>query len=175
MLALALLLTGCQGQPTDNGIPTAQSGTGGDDAATPTTAKDVMEGMRAWAQCMRDQGFDVPDPYVDPATGKPAFGFEGPGKGDPMEEQFVTAMMVCEPYETAYQEIGRQPFTDQQMALWLIYTQCVRDHGVEVADPDQASGIPPFPDPKKFRDHMALVEQAMRECQDEFSAARSAS
>lgn len=177
---LALPLAGCERRQTDDGIPTAQE-TGADGGAqdgaapTPVATADVLAAMGEWAQCMRGQGFDVPDPYFDPATGKPTFGFEGPGKGDPMEEPFVIAMEVCEPFESAYQEIGREPFTDEQMALWRVYTQCLRDHGVEVADPDQASGVPPFPDFKSYRDQPALLDLAFAACEDELRAARSAS
>ncbi len=103
------------------------------------------------------------------------FGFEGPGKGDPMEEQFVIAMEVCEPLELAYQDLEpRRPFSDEQTALWRVYAQCLRDHGIEVDDPVQAEGIAPFPDPIRYRGERALVQQAMEACQDEKLAARSA-
>ncbi len=170
VVTAAALLAGCT-SGADAGIPTTGGGAAG---PAPTTSADVLAAMGEWAQCMRDQGFDVPDPYWDPATGKPTFGFEGPAKGDPMEEQFVTAMQVCEPYEVAYQEIDRDPFSDEQMTLWRAFTQCLRDHGVEVADPDQASGLPPFPDPKAYRDQPAVLDQALRACEDELRSARSA-
>jgi hypothetical protein len=173
---MAVPLAGCERQPTDEGIPTVQGGEGGGSTMpTPSATADVVAAMREWAQCMRNQGFDVPDPYLDPTSGKLTFGFEGPAKGDPMEEQFVMAMEVCEPYEAAYQQIDREPFTDGQMERWRVFTQCMRDHGVEVADPDQSSGLPPFPDPRRYRDQPGVLDQALAACENEHRAARSAS
>jgi len=183
LLILAALmtvpLTGCERRQTDDGIPTVPDGVGGNAAEggspTPATTADVIAAMGEWAQCMRKQGFDVPDPYLDPEGGKLTFGYEGPVKGDPMEDLWVTALEVCESYELAYQELGREPFTDQQMELWLAFVHCMRDHGVEMDDPDQASGRRPFPDPEQYREQPAVVEQASQACEDEALAAWTAS
>jgi len=79
---MAVPLTGCERRQTDDGIPTVPDGVGGNAAEggspTPATTADVIAAMGEWAQCMRKQGFDVPDPYLDPEGGKLTFGYEGP-------------------------------------------------------------------------------------------------
>ncbi len=67
--AMTALLTGCQRRPAEDEIPTAQGGGGeGAPAPAPATTADVLAAMGEWAQCMRAQGFDIPDPYLDPES-----------------------------------------------------------------------------------------------------------
>jgi hypothetical protein len=167
---MAVPLFACARQPAD-AIPTVREADAG--GAAPATTTDVIAAMVDWAQCMRDKGFDVPDPYLDPASGKVTFGFEGPGKGDPLEDQFVTAEQACEPYEKAYQDLEpRPPFSDAELALWLVFAECMRDNGVPMNDPDQASGRAPEPI-GELRPGGA-VERATQACHDEMLAGRAA-
>ncbi|MFI6426327.1 hypothetical protein [Promicromonospora sp. NPDC050880] len=52
-----------------------------------------------------------------------------------------------------------QPTPDAQA-----YAQCMRDHGVEVSDPDPETGLPQFAD--SVDPSSAAVQDAMEQCQD---------
>lgn len=129
---LLLALGGCAGSssPNASGRP---SGSG----SSPRPTFDSLDDYRlAITQCIRDSGVDVPDP----GTGG---GAEISGGSDP--QAFLDAADTCS------KKLGRAPAADgsaqtdeERQAQQLKQAKCLRDHGVDVPDPEpgQAGAIP---------------------------------
>lgn len=137
---LALALSGCGSNGSDDsGIAKI-----GDDNATATdgaaASGNAEEQALAFAQCMRDNGVDFPDPTVD-ADGNPsfegAFGRGQEGGFDPSDTSFQDAMTACGDLMDGLQMgMGGGGSFDQEgisEALYS-YTQCLRDEGLDVGD-----------------------------------------
>jgi hypothetical protein len=172
-LALPLLAatcaatTACAGRTESPRVASAA----GADAGVETTASsgptDPMTAMRAWAQCMRDHGMDVPDP--DPIEGK-LIGLNPPGdKGSAARQAFEEAEEACRPLDTFSE--ATEPMTSEELAAWRAYAQCMRDRGVRISDPDPA-GWPPLPEKADIRS--GLAARAMHACLAQLEAAREA-
>ncbi|HZM84803.1 MAG TPA: hypothetical protein VFC19_54470 [Candidatus Limnocylindrales bacterium] len=131
VIALVLLsaLAGCGGERSDNGVASA----GGTPSARPSAgnAAGLSQADKAlkWAQCMREQGIDVPDP--EPGTGNFQLGF-GPGTD---QTKVQAAMQACREYQPFGE--GGQAGNPQVMERQRKFAQCMRDNGV-----------PSFPDPQ---------------------------
>ncbi len=172
VVTLAALLAGCT-NAADPGIPSADGGAGPSASAT----ADLLDLMGQWAQCMRDHGVDMPDPYLDPETGKYTFNYEGPGKGEPGAEANLAAQEACLEYETAYQEFGDPtPMSEEQLRLFREWAQCMRDHGVDQPDPGPYGfeDGPADENPRAEDPQAAVKEQAEAACFDKFLEARMA-
>ncbi|MDE0496987.1 MAG: hypothetical protein OXH86_06515 [Acidimicrobiaceae bacterium] len=125
-----------------------------DTAAEDTTSSDEAddlsdeERLLEFAQCMRDNGVDFPDPVVE-ADGTIAFGLR-PGRGAGQDGEGLEAIgrdPDLPAAQAACREIieglalgpGAQSFEDVQIELMdrlLEFAQCMRDNGVDVPDPD---------------------------------------
>jgi hypothetical protein len=175
-LVLALGAVACSGSDGNSGIPSA----GGAASSGVPSLGPVAEAF-LWAQCMREQGIDMPDPVV--AAGKrgpqPQVDFENPQKGSAEAAALNAAMAACEQYASfiAAAEAGggrEAPMSDAEIAAWRAFAQCMRDNGVEVADPDPMSEGVSVPDANRHPDQAAVIEAAKTACADLFSAARLA-
>jgi hypothetical protein len=90
---------------------------------------DSTEQMRQFAQCMREHGVDVPDPGSDPGSGIRITTSDGP-KSD-------TAMQACQHLLPA----GKlQTPSAEDLEKFRQYAQCMREHGIDMADPDPNGG-----------------------------------
>lgn len=107
---------------------------------------DVEAALLAFAQCMRDEGFDIEDPTVD-ADGNvhlPSPAGEGEGGEDhasiqELEERQEAASGACsEHLEGVTQTAEHGDDTDQLDSL-LAFAQCMRDQGVDFDDPDPSA------------------------------------
>ncbi|MCP2637197.1 hypothetical protein K0817_011570 [Microbacterium sp. HD4P20] len=114
--------TGCSNSPGTEGS-NDQSRTG-DSEQTPSFSTDE-EFQLAFAECMREQGIDMPDPGSDGAHIE-----AGSGDG------FTEAAEVC------LDELGAPPSgsggarpSDEQHEIFLEMAQCFRDNGLDVPDP----------------------------------------
>lgn len=157
-LALALALAACGGATADDsGVAsltgTSATDTGVDGSATEAelTDEEYEEAILDYVACLRDQGLDVPDPEVD-AEGNlrfqlalgPAPGADG-AAGDVPDAADREAQLTA--FQDAQAECGTPPqppggfgfaggddteFQDQALEM----AQCLRDQGLDVADPD---------------------------------------
>jgi hypothetical protein len=129
-LALALgLLAGCGQAKANEGVATASGGSATPKASASAGAADRAEAFRQFAQCMRDNGIDMPDP--DPDTGRPRFGGT---ITDANRDKFQAAMQKC---RTLLPNGGVRPSLDAaQIEQIRQYAQCMRDNGVDMPDPD---------------------------------------
>jgi hypothetical protein len=140
--AVVLTAAGCGGSGSSGGIASLDAG---DEGATATTAAtgttmDQEQAMLDFAQCMRDQGIDMADPTVD-ANGnfqmmRPSGSGEG-GEFNPADREAMQAARdACTQYlEGITQGFDRPDMTEMQ-DLMLQYAACMREHGVDMPDPD---------------------------------------
>jgi hypothetical protein len=138
MALTALLATGCSSGTDEPGIAQLDN----TDTATSTAeagSESSEEQALAFAQCMRDNGVDFPDPTVD-ADGNPsfegAFGRSEEGGFDPEDTSFQDAIAACSDLmEGMVMGPGGGDFDSGAIneALYA-YTQCLRDEGLDVGD-----------------------------------------
>jgi hypothetical protein len=143
-LATLLLATACGGgEAPDDGVASLEEGGGtASEAAGTEAARSDEEQMLEWAQCMRDEGVDIPDPEVD-AEGNMQLqvlaGGSGGGDGRRIApEDIEAAQEVCgePPMISNLSPERRAEFEDAA----LEFAQCMRDRGHDVPDPDFSGG-----------------------------------
>jgi hypothetical protein len=130
-LAAALLAASALGVAACGGsenTPASASGTAPDD-------DKVREAQVKFAECMRENGIDMPDPK--PGGGPQTFKVGGDSGIDPQE--FEKAEKACQKYREAI----RPQLTEEQQQEFkekaLEWARCMREHGIDVPDP-QFSG-----------------------------------
>jgi hypothetical protein len=133
LLPIMLGLSACGEKSTDNGVASA-SGSESSASASPTSTIDARDAQLKYAQCMRENGVDVPDPE----PGKPVriTGNGDKGNYDKMQE----AQKKC---QSILEEGGIAPNPDdpQRQDAMLKFAQCMREHGVDVPDPKPGEGL----------------------------------
>ena len=139
--AAGLLLTGC-------------AALGGDDAADPEAGseKSADEAMLDFASCMRDAGFDMPDPGPDGGT------IALPALEDP-DDEMLAAMEECEALLPVDENA---PSDEERFEADLRMAECLREHGVEVEDPEPGMGMA-LPIDLDDDEHMAAISTCSEE------------
>ena len=110
----------------------------GDDSETPAASGSntgeqddkVREAQVKFAECMREQGIDMPDPQ---AGGKQTFKVGGDSGIEP--EEFEEASKACEKYR---KDIRPQLSEEEQAEFKekaLEHARCMREHGIDFPDP----------------------------------------
>jgi hypothetical protein len=136
LLAVALAVAGCGGgggksegvASLGGGKPTSTTSSGG--------SSDPRQGALAWARCMRQHGIDMPDPRFD-AAGRMAQ--QLPRGVDPDTPRFKAANQACKQYLPNGGEPGKvDPQAHQKM---LAFARCMRQHGMNIPDPQPDGGI----------------------------------
>jgi hypothetical protein len=119
--AAALLAAGALGL--------AACGGDGDAAAGESDEQKVREAQVKFAQCMREQGIDFPDPATAGA---------GPIKvgGDATPEELRDAEKACAKFREGIEppelsEAEQQEFKEAALA----HARCMREHGIDFPDP----------------------------------------
>ena len=148
LLAMAAVASGCGSSSTDDGVAalddapasTAGDGDGNGTQDEAATDEDPQEAALEWASCMREHGIDVPDPRV---------GEDGrieirPGTGMRLErdgDDFREAREAC---GTPFGDSGPPPLSEEQreelQETMLEFAKCMREHGVDIPDPDFSGG-----------------------------------
>jgi hypothetical protein len=136
--ATALVSTACGGSSSSSEVARIDEGTTA--AATSpqrTTAapEDPRDAILAFTRCMRENGIDIPDPDFSNGAGPR---FQVPRDVD--SPKFRAAMQKCrEHLESIRQRFDpelREKFQDAVLA----FAKCMREHGVDVPDPDFSQG-----------------------------------
>ena len=97
--------------------------------------------MLDFARCMREHGIDMPDP--EPGDGG-GLRFEAPSGGAqlPDESRFMDADKACRDLLGDAGPPKLSPEDEKQVQdAMLAFARCMRDHGVEVPDPQPGGGI----------------------------------
>jgi len=143
---LVLALSACSSTGQSSGIAQLGNATSNPTAAAKPTGSAEDQAI-AFAQCMRDNGVDFPDPTVD-AQGNPsfagAFGKSQSGGINPGDTSLRTAMTACQGLMSGLQIGGGGGNFDSQAMTEALYsyTQCLRDQGLDVGDITLGSGRP---------------------------------
>lgn len=142
--ALGLLAAACGSGESSEGIASLQDGAAAEESSSTTTAAsaDPEQAFLDFAACMREHGVDMPDPEISSAGGGFAFGITvegGPAEGGPSSaelDQMMAANEACQHFlEGVVQEFERPDMSEMQDQM-LAFAQCMRDHGVDMPDPE---------------------------------------
>jgi hypothetical protein len=123
VLLLGALLSGCGSADGDQGSA--------DESTSASTFEDYQI---AFAGCMREKGFDVPDPSADGGVRAPAI--------DDMEA-FTTASEACRDKLGPPPAVEGEPTKseEERLAEMVAMAECFREHGIEMPDPKQGEMV----------------------------------
>ena len=158
--AAALALAACGGG----------DGGGGDASADPR--ERAQEGALKFAQCMREQGIDFPDPQVGENGLVKVGPGPGPGRGpDPNDPKLRRAHDACRDHLDAGGEAPDEATMARHREAFLAYARCMREEGVDMPDPDPRGGLvfkagdPQAPNPRS-----PAFQRADEVCQEHLAA-----
>jgi hypothetical protein len=133
-LAVTLVLGGCGGDESEPQVASLGEQAPAETTPSEGASEDPEEAMLAFAQCLRKQGIDVPDPGDGPVRIGPA----GGGRASESERrEFERANKECRPLLEKIRPPELDP--EDRAALQdglLNFARCMREHGVDVPDPD---------------------------------------
>src|SRR4029453_13032 len=103
----------------------------------PLSKQDAQQAALAFARCMRQHGIDMPDPQMSGNRITQEFK-AGPGSKGPDDPKFKAAQQACNKYLPK----GAHPPkpTPQQQQQMLALARCMRQHGINMPDPDPNGG-----------------------------------
>lgn len=93
---------------------------------------DKAEANRRFARCMREHGVDMPDPGPDGNLQ-----FDGGAVGD--RSKAVQAASACQQYLPNGGTL--QNLTPEQLEQGRAFAKCMREHGIDMPDPDPNTGV----------------------------------
>ncbi|GAA5047598.1 hypothetical protein HNP84_000341 [Thermocatellispora tengchongensis] len=128
LVAALVLAAGLLAACADTGAQESPSAAPSAPSAAPSDPRDKA---RAFAQCMRDNGVDLPDPDPDG-------GFDTGGSIDRQSEAFRTAMEACRAYAPGGDLERADP---ERLDKARAFAKCMRDNGADVPDPDPDGGF----------------------------------
>ena len=143
VLALAVLAAACGGSSGAEGEGVASAGSSPSGRKAGDSSADPQQAALEFARCMRDNGIDMPDPQVG-ESGMVMIG-PGPGGDEPSAEQrppagFEEAHKACAHLlKDMVQDGGAKPDPKEQDRA-LKFARCMREHGVDMPDPDFSGG-----------------------------------
>ena len=149
ILALALVAAACSNDVESSQVASLEADTAdtseeaGSDDVDPLA--DTEAAMLNFAQCLREQGFEVGDPTVD-ADGNvqlPPIEFSSEVSGDDPEEGMADLnerMASCEEHLDGVVMTGDSDGASGFEDTLLEYAQCMRENGYDMSDPDLSSG-----------------------------------
>ncbi|MEV0235579.1 hypothetical protein [Nonomuraea sp. NPDC050786] len=143
MAALVLLAGGCAQRDERHPIAIAIAGTPqaavakkAAPKAAPTATGDANDAMLKLAQCLRQNGIDVPDP------GSPE---EKTWKYTGDQATLEKAVKACEKYASQIPNPLNDPKARDQL---IQYARCMREQGIDMPDPPQVNNNLDPNDPK---------------------------
>jgi hypothetical protein len=146
VLAMGLLAAACGGasEGATDGIATAGEGSAAKKTADDKAKVDPEQAGLDFARCMREHGVDMPDPkaggggmvMIGPGPGEAQAGVRtsGPPAG------FEDAHEACEHFLEDLIGDGPGPMDPEAQDRALTFAKCMRDHGVDMPDPDFSDG-----------------------------------
>jgi hypothetical protein len=158
--ALLLLLGGCSSAAnTDQGVASVGGNSSGAPPASATQQGSTEDQMQKFVQCMRDNGVDLPDP--EPGGG---FGGNPDSQIDRNSPVFEKAMDACRTQLPGGGDLSKidPKMIDQLRQL----TQCLRDNGVDVPDPDPNSPTLGLDQMQNIDRDSPAFKKAMEACKD---------
>jgi hypothetical protein len=121
--------SGAEGSESDGSGPDAS----GPDGTAQEASSDPEEAMEQFAECMQEHGVDFPDPAAPGAEPQSVAITIEPGDEDNMQEAQEACGYLM---ENVRNEIELDPEQQAEMqADMLEFTECMRDQGIDMADP----------------------------------------
>jgi hypothetical protein len=112
----------------DSALPDAAGASSASPASDDEEDLDRDDAMLKFAQCMREQGVDMPDPT-------PGGGIRVNGEGL-SEEQMEAAQSACQKWmDMAEPEDGGRELTEEEKQMFLDMASCMRERGYNFPDP----------------------------------------
>jgi hypothetical protein len=107
-------------------------------SAGPASKQEAQQAAIEFARCMRQQGIDMPDPQFSGNKIRQDLN-AGPGSKGAGDPKFKAAQQAC----NKYLPNGGQPTmpNPQQQQQLLAFARCMRQHGIDMPDPDPNGGI----------------------------------
>lgn len=98
----------------------------------------------AFAQCMRDEGVDWPDPVTNADGSIDFLGGVGLGRGGGFDDATQDAFAVCGDLldGASFLPGGGDGFDTETQDTFVEFAQCLREQGLDVDDPDLSGGFP---------------------------------
>ena len=127
LLAVAALgFAACGG-----GEAETEASSSSDGQTTPENEEELRQAQVKFAECMRENGVDVPDPASDEGPMRIRV---GPGSGIDQED-FEKAAKECEKYrEDIRPELSEEELEERKQQA-LEFARCMRDRGIDMPDP----------------------------------------
>ncbi|WP_432980997.1 hypothetical protein [Dactylosporangium sp. CA-233914] len=122
-----LLLTGCSAKPSGPSVATA-----GSSDPKPVASLDKADANRQFARCMREHGVDMPDPGPDGNLQ-----FDAGAGGD--RDKAVQAASQCQQYLPSGGAMT--DLSPEQLEQGRAFAKCMREHGIDMPDPDPGTGL----------------------------------
>ena len=145
LLGLAFVASGCGSSPSsEEGVAALDDTTTDETTTTETTEEenastDPQEEALEWARCMRKHGIDVPDPDFSGGPGTVRVRVRGRGR-DFGDAKFREAEKACgRPFRRSGPPLSEEKQEQLQEAM-LAYAKCMREHGVDMPDPEFQAG-----------------------------------
>jgi hypothetical protein len=157
VLAVALAVAACSGGGKANGVASL-SGANKPTATTSASGGNHRQMALAFARCMRQHGINMPDPKFSENLIEQRL----PTRAEQNSPKFKAAQQACQKYLPN----GGQPTppTAQERQQALAFAQCMRQHGINLPDPQiTASGIDQ-PLPARIRDDDPKFKAAEQAC-----------
>lgn len=165
--ALLALTAGCGQSPAATEVASVKGTSAAPGAsASPTASIDPGEQGRKFAQCMRDHGVDMPDPESE-GGGRIKMRVAAENADSAKVDKAMEACRSLSPFG----EKGRD-LTPEQQERMRAFTQCMRDNGVDMPDPDFSAGggIKIGGPDSKLKPDDPKVQKAVEACRDKMGA-----
>ena len=140
---LAAVLAACSGGgAAPSGVATLDdpaTSAAPDASGAPAPSVSPEDAMLAFAKCMREHGVDMPDPVINADGGMTvSIGSEG---GKPIDQKTMQAAdEACKDLMPARPDGGPTQMTPEQQDAMLDFAKCMREHGVDMPDPEFGNG-----------------------------------
>lgn len=145
LAAFALVLAAC-GTSADGEVATLEDTvTTAPQSSADQQDDDAEEALLEFARCMRDNGIpEFPDPELDQNGNLQLFGGGGPGQLGADRSTIEAGFDECGDLiegliSQAFRDIDQSEFQDN----FLEFAVCMRDQGIDMADPDFSGGFGP--------------------------------
>jgi hypothetical protein len=167
LVAVSLVLTGCGGNGDSTSVASLTDATGetsGANGSTGASEEEREQALLEYAQCMREHGVDMPDP-VNGRLDLRA------NRGE--EQKVEQAQEAC---ASILEDVAPPPLDEEQQEelqeAALDYARCMREHGVDMPDPQFEGGGVLMTMPEGAEDDPQF-DEAQRACQPILEAAQA--
>ncbi|WP_302893422.1 hypothetical protein [Actinomadura luzonensis] len=159
LAGLAALAAGCGGQSGGPGVASVAGASAPPPAsASPSATADPQEQGRLFARCMREHGVPMDDPDTKDGGLVKIIG-EGLDKNT-----IKQATDACRQYAPS---LDRKSLDPQQVEQLRQFARCMREHGVNMPDPDPDGGFASGT-ARAFKPDDPAFKKAFEACRDTF-------